>query len=367
MATEPLATSDLAIAPGEYLAEVLVELGLNQAELAQRMDRPVQAISEIVSGNKSIVPETALQLERVTGVPAHIWAGLEADYRLILARQQDEKQIEDQTGLVKEFPYSDLAKLGLVAATRDSVTRVRELCRFFGVVSLRQIAMVNDYAPAFRAGAGAASANALAAWLRMATLQAVGTETASLDRKQLQEIVPLLRDLTRAEPESFLPAVKELLAKQGIVLVVQPHLPKTFVHGATFWLSPDKAVIVMTLRGSWADVFWFSFFHELGHVLKHGKREVFLEDGKFKRERAELEAEADAFACDTLIPPSDYAGFLARTDLSGGSIRRFADEIGIAPGIVTGRLQHDKRVPPNFHAHRVRYKWAKYRRHRFKA
>jgi HTH-type transcriptional regulator / antitoxin HigA len=359
MATETLAISDLAIPPGEYLSEVLEELGLNQAELAQRMDRPVQAISEIVSGSKSIVPETALQLERVTGVPAHVWTGLEADYRLILAKQQDEVQIEEQTGLVKEFPYAELAKLGLVEATRNAVSRVRELCRFFGVVSLRQIAEVDDYAPAFRAGAGTASGNALAAWLRMATLHAVGTEVASLDRKRLLEVVPLLRELTRSEPENFLPALTGLLAKQGIVLVVQPHLPKTFVHGATFWLAPDKAVIVMTIRGSWADVFWFSFFHELGHVLKHGKREVFLEDGDTSKGRAELEVEADAFACDTLIPPANYIEFVRRGDLSGESIRRFAEEIGIAPGIVTGRLQHDKKVPVTFHANRVRYKWAK--------
>jgi HTH-type transcriptional regulator/antitoxin HigA len=357
MATETLAISDLAIPPGEYLAEVLQELGLNQAELAQRMDRPVQAISEIVSGSKSIVPGTALQLERVTGVPAHVWTGLEADYRLILAKQQDAKQIEEQEKLVNEFPYAELAKLKLVEGTRSPANRVRELCRFFGVVSLRQIAMVDDYAPAFRKGTGTASANALAAWLRMATLEAVGTETASLDRKRLQEIVPQLRELTRMKPENSLPALKESLAKQGVVLVVQRHLPKTYVHGATFWLSSDKAVIVMSIRGSWADVFWFSFFHELGHVLRHGKREIFLEDGDGGRHRAELEADADAFACDMLIPPAAYAEFLTRVDLSAESIRRFADEIGIAPGIVTGRLQHDKLVPLSFHALRVRYRW----------
>jgi HTH-type transcriptional regulator/antitoxin HigA len=357
MATETLVTSDLAIPPGEYLAEVLQELGMNQAELAQRMDRPVQAISEIVSGTKSIVPETALQLERVTGVPAHVWTGLEADYRLILAKQQDEKQIGDQSGLVKEFPYAELARLGYVEVTRVASARVRELCKFFGVVSLRQIAAVADYAPAFRRGTGAASANALAAWLRMATLQAVGTETAPLDRKRLQDIVSQLRELTRIKPEDSLPALKELLAKQGVVLVVQRHLPKTYVHGATFWLSPDKAVIVMTIRGSWADVFWFSFFHELGHLLKHGKREIFLENGDGGRHRADLEAEADTFSCDILIPPTAYAEFLTKVDLSAESIQRFADEIAIAPGIVTGRLQHDKHVPLNFHAHRVRYKW----------
>lgn len=352
-----LPMSDLAIPPGEYLAEVIYELGMNQAELAQRMNRPVQAINEIVSGTKAIVPETALQLERVTGVPAHVWTGLEADYRLTLAKQQEAKQITEQASLLDAFPYAELAKLGLVEKTRKPETRVRELCRFFGVVSLRQVQEVDDYAPAFRLGNGKASANALAAWLRMATLKAIAVETGPMDRKELQAAVPEIRRMTCDSPAVFLQALTKLLAKNGIALVIQPHLPKTYVHGATFWLNADKAVIVMTLRGSWADVFWFSFFHELAHLLKHGKRDIFLEDGEFKRQKAELEQEADSYACDTLIVPSDYKQLVKMGDYSASAILKFARSVGIAPGIVTGRLQHDQHLPPTFHTHRVRYKW----------
>jgi HTH-type transcriptional regulator/antitoxin HigA len=358
MAIESTAMSDLPIPPGEYLAEVISELGMNQVELAQRMGRPVQAISEIMSGGKAIVPETALQLERVTNVPAHIWTGLESQYRLLLARHQDEKHIESQTALVADFPYKELARLGCVSETRKVVERVRELCRFFGVDSLDQVQAVDDYAPAFRAGAGKASGNALAAWLRMAALQAMRIETEPLDRKKLQSAIPELRKLTLVEPGVFQSKLRELLAGLGVALVIQPHLPRTYVHGATFWLTPDKAVIVMTIRGKWADVFWFSFFHELAHVLKHGKRETFLEDGKPTRERAELEAEADSFAGDTLIPPNMLAEFLATATLSAGAIRKFAQHIEVAPGIVTGRLQHDGFLAPSIHWHRDRFHWA---------
>ena len=79
--------SDLAIPPGEYLEEVLEELGLNQAEVARRMGRPPQAVNEIIKGEKAITPETSIQLEKVLGVPAYIWVGLEAEYRLIRASQ----------------------------------------------------------------------------------------------------------------------------------------------------------------------------------------------------------------------------------------------------------------------------------------
>lgn len=358
MATESMLVSDVPIPPGEYLSEVIGELGMNQTELAQRMGRPVQAISEIVSGAKAIVPETALQLERVTGVPAHVWTNLESQYRLILARRQDEKSIAAQVSLVADFPYRDLVRLGLVAGTRQPAQRVKELCRFFGVVSLRQIQTVDDYAPAFRAGVGKTSGNALAAWLRMATLTAIQLETAPFDRKRLQAEIPDLRRLTLAEPARFQAELKQRLASLGIAFVIQPHLPKTCVHGATFWLTQDKAVIVMTIRGSWADVFWFSFFHELGHVLRHGKREVFLEDGPYKKRKADLETEADAFARDVLIPPVEYSAFVAHGDYSQTSITRFAEKIAIHPGIVTGRLQHDRVLPMNVHWHRDRYKWA---------
>lgn len=80
--------SDVAIPPGEYLAEVLGELELTQLELARRMSRPPQLISGIVRGKKSITADTAIQLEEATTVPAYMWLKLEAQYQLALARQR---------------------------------------------------------------------------------------------------------------------------------------------------------------------------------------------------------------------------------------------------------------------------------------
>jgi len=80
--------SNLAIPPGEYLEEVLDELGISKAELARRMNRPPGKLSAIFRGKKAITPQTAIQLEQVLGVGAHIWLGLETEYRLTLAREQ---------------------------------------------------------------------------------------------------------------------------------------------------------------------------------------------------------------------------------------------------------------------------------------
>src|SRR4030095_9444433 len=111
MATEPKVLSDLPIPPGELLTETLETLNLSQSELARRMDRPVQAINEIARGTKEITPETAIQLERVLGVPSHIWLGLETEYQHTKARLEDRKRLEEEVALTKKFPWSALVRL----------------------------------------------------------------------------------------------------------------------------------------------------------------------------------------------------------------------------------------------------------------
>ncbi len=351
-------SSDLVIPPGEYLLEVTEDLGMPQADLARRMGRPTQAISEIIKGHKAITPETALQLEEVVGVPAHIWTGLESDFQLAKAREALALQIEAETEMVSQFPYPEMAKMGLVQSTRNRIEKVKELRRFFGVAALDNLAEVRSFAPAFRqTNTGKISHQALAAWLRAGELEARRIDTRPYDGKLLKAKLSELRALTLQPPEKFVAEIKSILAKCGVALVLLPHLPKTYTNGATFWQGKQKAVVMMTLRGSWADIFWFSLFHELGHILLHDKRHVFLEDGTPAPEWQRQEDEADQFAQQTLIPPRLYQAFVSESSrFTNSAIQRFADTIGICPGIITGRLQHDKRLPHTHHMPRSRLK-----------
>src|SRR5262245_57087475 len=130
MATEPKIFSDLPIPPGELLSETLESLNLSQAEVARRMDRPVQAINEIARGTKEITPETAIQLERVLGVPSHIWLGLETEYQHARARREDRKRLEGEVDRTKNFPCAALERLGWIPKTRDPVKRAEHLLSF---------------------------------------------------------------------------------------------------------------------------------------------------------------------------------------------------------------------------------------------
>ena len=138
-----------------------------------------------------------------------------------------------------------------------------------------------------------------------------------------------------------------------------PHFPKTYAHGATFWPNADKAVLVLSIRGGWADIFWFSLFHEIGHLLLH-KKTMFVDDGSKPAEQEHLEEEADQFAANLLIPADKLREFLTKGDLGPAAMRVFAEELGIAAGIVVGRLQHDGAIGHDSDLNRLRerYEWS---------
>ncbi len=362
MVTERKLHSDLAIPPGEYLEEVLQELGMSKTELAKRMGRPAPKLSAIFTGAKSITPATAMQLEKVVGVPANIWLGLETEYRLARAEQQEKDQLAQEVKLLTPFCYSKLAQLGLVRKVTHRHEKVRELQRFFGVASLAYVCQLRRYQAAFRVGRGGVrspSPYALASWLRVGEIQARGVECNPFDRSRLKNALDRIRQMTLRTPEEFQEPLASLLASCGVALIIVPHFPGTKAHGATFWLEADKAVLMLTIRGRWADVFWFSLFHELGHILLHQRGETFIEGDPSQAGQEGQEEEADRFTADQLVPPSAYKHFVGRGDFYPDSIAAFARQIGIDAGVVVGRLQHDGYLPWKWgNKLRTHYSWA---------
>lgn len=358
--------SDIAIPPGEYLEEVLVALGMTKNELAKRLDRPAPKLSAIFKGRKAITPETALRLEKVVGVPAHIWTGLESEYRLALARMEEEKeqeQLKVESKFVTLYRYAELVKMGVIKKFTRPVDKVSALQHFFGVNSLTSIPDLKRYQPAFRKGRKATKGNnpeAIASWLRMGEKAAAQIHCAPFNAGALKKAVGRILTMTRQSPEDFQDALQDILADCGVALIICPHMPSTGIHGATFWMGFDKAVIMMTIRYKWADIFWFSLFHELGHVLLHGRKAVVLEGENGDAQSKKKEVQADRYAANILIPPKAYKEFLNAGNYYPNDIQHFADHLGIAPGIVVGRLQNDCRIEPSWHNDlREHFEWRK--------
>jgi len=334
--------------PGASLADILAERGLTQADLADRMGRPRKTINEIIQGKAMITPETALQLELVLGAPAEFWLAREQNYRTFLARRDQMERIERDVKWARNFPWPAMAKLGWVEATRNSAQRARALLQFFGIASSAQWSREAASVATFRKSARfKVDSFALTAWLRAGEIVAQQTSVAPYNREAFLNKLSKIRTLTTEPPEVFRPEIEARCARAGLVVAFVPTLPKSRASGATRWVTPDRALIQLSLRYKSDDQLWFTFFHEAAHVLQGKKRTLFIRDNGTDRD-TRSEQQADQWAASFLIPPAQYNRFTASGDFSKKSIISFAEELGIAPGIVVGRLQHDKWIPYTF-------------------
>ena len=334
--------SDLAIPPGELIQEELDVIGMTQQELATRPGRPAQAINEMIHGKKAITHETAIQLEKVLGVPAHVWVNLESAYRMTLAKNNERNLLNEQEAWLDKFPIREMEKRGWIPGHPDKVDKVRSLLQFLAIASFDD--SWTEAVIGFRiTGNGNISREALAVWLRKGEIEGHQVRTGPYNAEGFKQALAELRTLTDTDPHAFIPIMQQRCADAGVAVVYVPELPKSGANGAARWLGGEKALIQLSLRWRWADVFWFSFFHEACHVLRHNIRKVYVEgiDESDPRE----EEEANTFARDLLIPPDDWSPFLARADWSPAAIQNFAREIGIAPGIVVGRMHHERIIP----------------------
>ncbi|MCE5273254.1 helix-turn-helix domain-containing protein [bacterium] len=328
---------DYAVAPGETLREVIESLGMTQKDLATRTGLTVQSINRIFKGDQPITHETANSLELVTGVPARFWNNLEAQYREQLTKLEERKRLETE-GIewLNSIPTSELIERGFIEPQTDDVGLLRETLKFYGVVSVEAWKDVWEK-PAIAARRSAcfeSQPGPTSAWLRIGELKAHAIECDPFDKASFKEALKAIRSLTRESPEVFIPEMKRLCAESGVAVVPVPEMKKAPFNGATKWLSANKAMILLTLRGKGEDKFWFSFFHEAGHVLNDNKKNLYIADNS----EAPEEQEADRFAAEFLIP-GRYDDTI-RSLRSEASFIEVADELNIAPGIVVGRYQH---------------------------
>ncbi len=329
--------------PGGTLQDVLDERGMAQNELAERTGLTPKAINEIIKGKMAITPATALKLERALGIAAEFWLAREQHYQEWLARQRAQEELAEAVTWLKAVPLGELVSCGLVREYKSKAEQVGELFRFFGVASKQawEEVYASPQAAFRRSRAFKCDVGATAAWLRIGELQAqsikANTFKADLFRQTLKEAVRL----TRKPFGKVADRLEESCASAGVAVVYVPELKGCRASGVTRWLSPTKALIQISDRYKTEDHFWFTFFHEAGHILLHRKKDVFLEgDGS----ESQQEREANKFAQEMLIPPGEYSKLRDRAalGLTTAAVQAFADEIGVAPGIVVGRLQHDQ-------------------------
>ncbi len=336
---------DFAVAPGQTLLESIESLDMDQRELAVRTGLTPKTVNQIIKGKAPITYETALKLEQATGVPAHFWNNLETNYREALARAEERARFESNTDWLERMviPVRELIRRGSVEVAPDAASLLKSVLRFFGTSTTAawEKLWLKPRVAYRRSRCFETQPGACAAWLRMGELEAQKMDCQPFRKARVLKVLGEIRAMTAHLTPNFDHDLQEKCAQAGVAVVLVKEITGAPISGATRWLTSDKALIALSLRYKSDDQFWFSFFHEAGHILKGGKKAVFMDGNGDEEDEAEVAA--NNFAADFLIPPSD-ARRLGQLR-SRQSVIDFAQAIDIAPGIVVGRLQREGIIP----------------------
>jgi len=331
---------ELLSKPGDAILEALEHLKMSQSQLAERMGRTTPKINDIISAKEPITITTALQLEKVLGIDVQFWMNREMLYREKLARIEEAEQYESCMEWLKMQPYKQLKNNGYIQSSTPNTSMVAELLKFYGVANTTQWQELypNKYASThFRKSSKHQTAlSSIAAWMRIGEIERQKMNLCAFDKTLFKNALSEIKPLVRKHPENFAQRLKEICFNVGVAMVYTPCLPHAPVSGAVRWVGGNP-LIQITDRYKTNDHFWFTFYHEAGHILLHGKKEVFIEEFEGYPLNETLEEEANNFAANQLLPSS----FIEKlpTPITEQAIRNIAREYETHPAIVLARLQ----------------------------
>lgn len=345
---------DYAVPPGETLKEVMQSLDMTRKELSQRTGLTIQSIIRILKGEQPITYETAGKLEMATGVPSRMWNNLESLYREQLEKIEQKKRLAVDLGWLEKIPTKELITRGFIQPQKDEVSLLRETLKFFGAGSVAAWSAIweNPAVTARRSRSVETLIGPASAWIRMGEIEAHEINCRPFDKATFRKAVWQIRSLTVKDPQDFIPQMKKLCAESGVVLSLIPEMKKVPWYGASKWLAPHKALIILNLRGKYEDQFWFSFFHETGHILNDNKKHLYINEGPHGDE---IERKADDFAVSILFTNKQRHEIPQLK--SYPQVKTFAKELGVSPGIVAGQYQHMTQKWGWFNKVRKKFRW----------
>jgi len=334
--------------PGETLKDILEERGMSQAEFAERIGRPKEKINDIIKGRDSISTSTAFKFEQVLGTPADFWINREANYRKELYRIERNEKLEKWIEWSSKFPIKNLKEFGILPKTKDKLGLVSELLKFFEVASPEEwnrIYLHQEEAVSFRISlVNAKSPHAISTWLRIGEIKAKSISLSQYNKKGFKRSLYEAKQIAYEHPSNFHIQLSDLCAKFGVALVFVPNIKKAPVSGAARWYQ-NIPIIQLSGRHKTNDHFWFSFFHEAGHILLHGKKEVFIEDAEGLNMNEKKEKEADDFASKILLSHAELSEITTNFDFNIELIKEYSEKFKTPAGVILGRLQHMKLLP----------------------
>jgi len=336
--------------PAETLREKLAEMGMSIKEFALRTGKPEKTINAVLNEESSLTPEMAVLFENVTQIPASFWINKQARYNEYVARERQEETLISAQDWAKQFPYAEMAKYNWVPATRNLEEKTHHLLSFFGVASAKawdNLYMQSELkVAAYTSLKHTHEAHSISAWLRRGELQSKETVSPAFDIKLLKEQIPAMRNLMVNQPADFFVQLQNICLKAGVILLFTPKLPKVPLSGSTRWIN-DTPLIQLTARYKQNDRFWFTFFHELGHIVLHGKKYISLENVDFAEADLQKEQDAHDFAVKHTFSKEQEEKLLREhpASINSDDIVNYAMEFNTHPAMIIGRMQFLKLIP----------------------
>lgn len=294
----------VAFHPGYYIADIIEDMEMSQAEFAQRMGTTAKTLSQLINGQANISNDLAKKLSAMLGTSIEIWQNLQNTYDQKLIEIQQVEDIDAQIELAKMIDYKYFVDVAGLPPTKNINDKVTNLCNFFKVADLR-IMLQPDFLVNFKSSLSYNSEKNLInsrAWLQTAMNISKSIETKPYNAEKLKGYLAELKDMIGDEPNVFLPRMREIFAECGVAFVLLPHLKNSGVDGAVKWVTEDRVVLAMKDRSLASNKFWFSVFHEIKHVLQQKIKTVFISSSIEEKIdiNSKLEIEADKFAANIL-------------------------------------------------------------------
>ena len=329
----------VAFHPGYYLKEIVEDSGLTQEDFAKRLDTTPKNLSILIRGEQSLSVDISMKLSRMLGTSITYWLNLQSAFDAMMAEFKSEEELEEEVKVLKRIGYGYFREnYGLPELPRQ-IKKQTEEARNFLQVSTLTVFKKEDMAVSFRRSIkdltedDTIKANVM---VQIATNMALKADVPKFNKTKFEAAIDYVLTLT-ANHKDFYRLIKDAFAEAGVVLVLLPNLPGSKINGATKKIG-DNIMLMVNDRRLYADTFWFTLFHEIGHIM-NGDYGI-----SFEKERGENEKEADRYAQDQLIPQIQYREFVKEGMFDLNSIKKFAKKIDRDPGIVLGRLQNDKIV-----------------------
>lgn len=326
-----------AVPPGESVKETIENMGITKKEFATRLGITEQSLNRILNGKQPISPNTADGLERVTGVASDLWMDLEAGYQRQLRYLKQLKEEEKYNDFLKDIPYKELIKRRYIDERDNPIDQAHEALNFYKVASIEAYkeTLKCNLAAARSSLAHKTEIDYAFTYQSMGLKEMEKIELEGFSQSKLKVAIKALKRITTKEPETFVKEAQDILAKAGVALIYITRFTGISLNALCKWVSPKRALIVINDKGKAEDIFWFSLFHEIGHLVLHSKKTLYL---TYKDEKDEYEKEADEYAANILIP-KDYDDTILQAQ-NDNDIKIIANEVGVSPGIVAGRYHH---------------------------